>query len=167
MTLGGKSEGQSGSSGMGGGSSAPIDRAPHAPFRVEDGQPSGVKGEGGIKGDLGAKGDAPIGGKGESAVSGGKVAGDGSRFDTGEVRGNQPGTRFDSGEVRGTQPGTRFDAGEIKDTRGGIPTGGKSSGADTAGGSDSSIVKGTDVSGTKAVGAAFLPPGRKDEAVPA
>ncbi len=143
MPQGGKSDGQPGSSGMGGGSSASIDRAPHAPFRVEDAQPGG------------AKGDIAAGGKGEAVVGGkGNLGGEGPRFDSGETRGgHQPGARFDSGEIRGTQQSTRFDTGEVKDGRGVIPAGGKS--GDVGGGAtgpDSGIVKGTDVSGTKTSG---------------
>lgn len=143
MPQGGKSDGQTGSSGMGGGSSASIDRAPHAPFRVEDAQPGG------------AKGDIAAGGRGEAVVGGkGNLGGEGPRFDSGETRGgHQPGARFDSGETRGTQQGTRFDTGEVKDGRGVIPAGGKS--GDVGGGAtgpDSGIVKGTDVSGTKTSG---------------
>lgn len=143
MPQGGKSDGQTGSSGMGGGSSASIDRAPHAPFRVEDAQPGG------------AKGDIAAGGKGEAVVGGkGNLGGEGPRFDSGETRGgHQPGARFDVGETRGTQQGTRFDTGEVKDGRGVIPAGGKS--GDVGGGAtgpDSGIVKGTDVSGTKTSG---------------
>lgn len=143
MPQGGKSDGQTGSSGMGGGSSASIDRAPHAPFRVEDAQPGG------------AKGDIAAGGKGEAAVGGkGNLGGEGPRFDSGETRGgNQPGSRFDSGETRGTQQGTRFDTGEVKDGRGVTPSGGKSGNVGGgATGPDSGIVKGTDVSGTKTSG---------------
>ncbi|HMY56019.1 MAG TPA: hypothetical protein PK671_23840 [Candidatus Obscuribacter sp.] len=129
---------------MGGGSSAPIDRAPHAPFKVEEAQPSGTKSDAGLKGDLG--------GKGESAAGGGKspAAADGTRYDSGEMRGNQPGARFDTGETRGNQPGTRFDTGEIKDGRSGITIGGKSGDAGGIVGSESGTVKGMDVSGGKA-----------------
>lgn len=151
MQQSGKSDGQSGAGGMGGGSSASADRAPHAPFRVEDAQPSGAKGEGGFRGDLGGKGDIASGGKGEAAGGGKGSLGDGPRFDSGETRGgNQPGARFDTGETRGTQQGARFDTGEVKDGRGGISAGGKS--GDGGGGatvSDSGTVKGTDVSGIK------------------
>lgn len=151
MQQSGKSEGQSGAGGMGGGSSASADRAPHAPFRVEDAQPSGAKGEGGLRGDLGGKSDIASGGKGEAAGGGKGSLGDGPRFDSGETRGgNQPGARFDTGETRGTQQGARFDTGDMKDGRGSIPTGGKSGdGGVGATASDSGIVKGMDVSGIK------------------
>ncbi|PZM82941.1 MAG: hypothetical protein DKT66_13250 [Candidatus Melainabacteria bacterium] len=151
MQQSGKSDGQSGAGGMGGGSSASADRAPHAPFRVEDAQPSGAKGEGGLRADLGGKGDIASGGKGEAAGGVKGSLGDGPRFDSGETRGgNQPGARFDTGETRGTQQGARFDTGEVKDGRGSIPTGGKSGdGGVGATASDSGIVKGTDVLGIK------------------
>lgn len=140
---GGKAEGQPGSGGMGGGSSAPIDRAPHAPFKVEEAQPSGAKVDAGLKAESGGKGEAAGGGKSPAV-------GDGTRFDSGEMRGNQPGARFDTAETRGTQPGTRFDTGEIKDGRSGITTGGKSGDAGGVIGAESGTIKGADVSGVKA-----------------
>jgi len=143
MPQGGKAEGQSGSSGMGGGSSAPIDRTPHAPFKIEEAQPSGSKSDAGLKGDIGGKGEAAGVGKSPAAA-------DGTRFDSGEVRGNQPGARFDTGETRGNQPGTRFDTGEIKDGRSGITTGGKSGDVGGVIGAEAGTIKGTDVSGVKA-----------------
>lgn len=130
MPQGAKTEGPAASNGMGGGSSAPVDRAPHAPFKVEDAQPSG--------------------GRGEVAASGkGHTAGDGTRFDAGEIRGNQPGARFDSGEIRGNQPGTRFDTGEVKDGRTGVGSGAKSGDGGGTKGAETGIVKGADVAGPK------------------
>ncbi len=121
---GGKSEGQTASGGMGGGSSAPADRAPHKPFSVEDGQPTkgatGSEAAGGKAGDAvggkggdiaGTKGGEAAGGKAGDVVGGkggdiagakgSSAAGTGPRFDTGEVRGTEPGARFDSGENEG------------------------------------------------------------------
>lgn len=84
MPSGGKSEGQGGNSGMGGGSSAPIDRAPHKPFSVEE-----AGGKGSLSDASGVKGSA----------------GAGPRFDTGEVRTADVGQRFDSPELRGGKSG--------------------------------------------------------------
>ncbi len=135
MSGGGKAEGQSGSGGMGGGSSAPVDRAPHSPFNVEDGHSTkGAIGEG--KGEAAtSKGDSVVGkgdsaaGRGDAATGGKGGAGTGPRFDTGEVRGNEPGARFDTPELRG----------------------GKSGGQSTGSGGDVGGVKGTDLGTGKGV----------------
>jgi len=101
---GGRSEGQPGGAGMGGGSSAPIDRAPHKPFGVEDAHGTGNKGT--AAGQTGA----------------------GPRFDTGETRGTELGQRFDTPELRGGKSGGQSggagsDLGGVKGTDVGIGKG--------------------------------------------
>ncbi len=146
MGAGGKGEGQSAAGGMGGGSSAPTDRAPHKPFSVEDAQPTkgttaDVRGDAtGLRGgEAGGKAGDVVGGKGGdiTGVKGPAAGGTGPRFDT--------------GEVRGTEPGARFDAGELKDGRSaGTQSGGLKGGDGSAvKGSDAGIVKGADITGTK------------------
>lgn len=171
MGAGSKAEGQSATGGMGGGSSAPTDRAPHKPFSVEDAQPTkGTTGD--VRGDLtGARSGEGAGGKVGDAVGGkggeiagakggeaaGGKAGDVVGGKAGDIAGSKgtatggAGPRFDTGEVRGTEPGARFDSGELKDGRSaGSQSGGLKGGEGSAvKGSDAGIVKGTDLTGTK------------------
>lgn len=125
---GGRSDGQPGGAGMGGGSSAPIDRAPHKPFGVEDAQGSGSKGIA-----------AETKGMTADAKGGNAPQGVGPRFDTGETRGTELGQRFDTPELRGGKSGA-------------VGSGGTGSDFGGAKGTDVGIGKGADALGGKGGG---------------